>query len=345
MSSKKKGVAPNAAIENKGSEYIIKLPYSSIRAVYSSNDFTRIGATSGGFVSELIKYLFRAGMANTMVGYGFTGKDLFRPELLYRVEDYRQCGSIYHDVGLLAFLKENYINIKGAIVIVCLPCECGPIGRFLDSIGCEHYIIALTCSNQLNKEATFDFLTYNKIDRYSIAEFKYRGNGWPSGISIQMNDDEKIFFHNNKSTWPMVFHSGIYTLKKCFKCPAIIPDGCDFVVADPWLRRFMDHDALGHSMVCINTARGEVIFQKMVDAQVIVESERISENDFLLSQIGTLKKKILFKKSKTMNTILGMIRSKIWKKLFWICPRAHDFVLRQILKILTKKLKIRTEKE
>ena len=125
------------------------------RVLASSDVDIRYKGTSGGVISQIIKYLFEYNKINSALSMKYSGIKLFDPILIYTYEDYENTGSVYHEINIYKYLKENIENIKSPILITCLPCQVLPIRRLLDKNNIDSTIISLFCSNQLEKEATY----------------------------------------------------------------------------------------------------------------------------------------------------------------------------------------------
>lgn len=64
----------------------------------------RYMATSGGVGSYLLKYLFDKGEIHTAITFDYDNEILkYVPRLIYKYEDYKMTGSIYHEINLIQF--------------------------------------------------------------------------------------------------------------------------------------------------------------------------------------------------------------------------------------------------
>lgn len=305
--------------------------------ILSSADFKiRYGGSSGGVITQIIKYLFEHNQINSAINFRFCGIDLFVPMLIYSFEDYQCTGSIYHEINIYKFLKENINSVVSPVLITCLPCQVVPIRRLLTKSRIDSVIISLVCSNQLEKEATYYFLQNNNINVGDIVDFRYRGNGWPSGIQVKTIDKE-YFFHNNTSKWIDVFHSQIFNLDRCFVCKDTFGLSADFSIADSWLQRYIQNDNIGSSIVMSHTDKAEGILQIMIDNNFLNNIETISHQEVILSQLGTLQKKYIFFKYKPFFRLLRKIfRSNIYKKYFFIISKKHRWMLGKTIGLLKR---------
>ena len=306
-----------------------------IQVVHSADHCIREAGTSGGFVSELIRYLFETNQIGATISYRFSGASLFVPELIFAWEDYRQTGSIYHEVHLTKFLKENLHRIHTNVAIVCLPCQCKAIRKLLAKTNHQVILISLTCSGQLSKEATYDFLHRHSVNIKHVHALQYRGNGWPSGMQVVMDNGKHFFFHNCESNWIAYFHSTIYTLKRCFQCTDTFGLDADFIVADPWIQRYIEKDTIGNSVVVANSKRSKGILENLITDKRLVLKETISLSEFFASQKGTVKKKAAYRTYPRLRWLTKFYQTPLGKYLFFRLPKLHYRIHSKILNHLS----------
>ena len=162
--------------------------FNIIGYAHSNDNNTRNEAASGGFTTELLKYLLETNKVDYIItadtyknnkycGYRIISRDNISD--LYMVS-----GSNYCPVNI----GEAIIEIKkrkGKCAIVCLPCLARGIKKYLDTHKQLNekikYIIALLCNHIPSFYAT-DFLLkkYNILKRPEL--IKYRGNGYRKQI-------------------------------------------------------------------------------------------------------------------------------------------------------------------
>jgi len=307
-------------------ENVDDLTYQHVYITYSKDCDTRLLGTSGGFITELNRFLFEENKIKSSIAYFFSGKELFKPLIIYKSQDIVQAGSIYHEVDLLNFLKSNIDKIKSPIFITCLPCQCNPIEILMKSHNIEYVLVSLICSQQCEKNATYDFLKRQRIDINNVMDLRYRGNGWPSGMQVIEKDGEKHFFHNSKSEWNMYFHSTIYTMKRCFYCNKTFGTNADFSVSDPWIPRYSKKDAIGHSIVGVTSSQANQILKKMEKSNRIKILEEISLNEFFNSQLGAVQKKKAYKNFYFYKKAIAFFRTSTYKNFFNKYPKLHNTI-------------------
>lgn len=307
-----------------------------VRILFSSENSIRYQGSSGGVITEIVKYLFHNKSIKSSIGFKFIGIDLFKPYFISSFEEYNQSGSVYHEIEIYKFLKENITQVKSPILITCLPCQVMPIKRLLLKNDIESIIISLVCSSQLEKEATYYFLKKNEINISEVTEFKYRGNGWPSGMQIKTNNKE-YFFHNNNSQWMDIFHSQIFNLNRCFSCKDTFGLKADITIGDPWLKRYVQNDNLGTSMVIAHTNLGESIITNMMANHKLKFVETLTSDETIFSQKGTLIKKYIFRKyRKKWMKLIKLFRTKFYTNNFYYFSFIHRYVIFITIKILYK---------
>jgi len=306
------------------------------RVLASNQDKIRYKGASGGVITHITKYLFETGKINSAIGFKFMGIELFKPYLIDSFDSYNQTGSVYHEINIYNFLKNNIDGIKSPILITCLPCQVRPIKRLMNRSAIDTVVISLVCSNQLEKEATYYFLDKNNIDISKVKEFRYRGNGWPSGIQVK-TDEKEYFFHNNNSKWIDVFHSQIFSLNRCLSCVDTFGLDADISIADPWLKRYVEKDKIGASIVIAHTEAGENIVSMMIKTNSLNVIELLSSKDAVLSQKGTLIKKYIFKKyRKKFLKLMKLFRSTLYKKYFFSFSRYHRYFFSKLIGVIKR---------
>ena len=210
--------------------------------VASSDQDVRHRGASGGVVSEIIRYLFSAGIVQTAINYRFDKNELFVPELIFSYDGYHQVGSIYHDIPMAGYLRTNITEIKGALVIVCLPCQVAAVRQLLNKNNISHFIISLFCSGQQKKGATWLYLKNKGVHRENIEHFSYRGEGWPSGIRIVLKNNKQIFDPNLGGDWGK-YRTLPFCLQRCMYCKDTFGINADITAGDPWLKKYMETES------------------------------------------------------------------------------------------------------
>lgn len=283
---------------------------------YATDSTIRYKATSGGIGSAILKYLFENKVIQTSITFDYNNKDLqYVPRLIYKYEDYNITGSIYHEIKLIEFIKQNINEIQGVFACFVLPCQARAIRSILERAGIANFIIGLTCSSQQSIEATYYLLKQLQIKKEDVSKIQYRGNGWPSGIQIHLKDNTTKYIPNNNSIWSQIFHSRLFIQKKCFYCQNTLNVCSDITLADPWLKEYFSTEKEGLSIIICNTPKGTKLIE---DAQLnkYINIQPIDYNKATSSQKGTIKRKESYIKNKTLTRfMINIFSSTIYKKV------------------------------
>lgn len=293
---------------------------------YSCNPDIRYKATSGGIGTSIIKYLFDKGIINTTITFDYDKSTLqYVPRLIYKYEDYKITGSIYHEVKLINYIRDNIEHIKGGFACFVLPCQARAIRSILNRHGLKCILIGLTCSSQQDIEATYYLLKRLNINKKDVEYIQYRGNGWPSGIQIRLKDNTQKFIPNNNSIWTQIFHSRLFIQNRCFKCQDTLNVNSDISLADPWLKNYIENEKTGLSLVSLNTEIWNNMLRDMKNHGYIMLSE-INQKELTRSQLTTIKRKKTYREKKNIiDNINKLYRSNFYRKIILSNPKLFNF--------------------
>ena len=290
---------------------------------HSSDSDVRYKATSGGVGTSVIKYLLSHNIYGTALDFSWDSTLLcYKPKLIYRHDELSQCGSIYHDIDTISFIRASINQIKDGIVVTCLPCQVKPIKKILSANNIKHFIITFACSGQNEIEGTYKFYELAHITKNDVAYMKYRGNGWPSGIQVILKNNDKLFFPNYSEPWKSIHRSQLYSAKRCFLCTLDTSYDADISLADPWLDKYKT-DTIGHTLFIANTTLGNEIIALMKRDQELIYEE-CSPEDWSVSQSNNVNKKVrvtnnrkflIFKRNLCSNSIYRWTFSRSTKAL------------------------------
>ena len=281
---------------------------------YSADADIRFKATSGGVGTSLIKWMFDKEIIGTSVSFDFDADSLrYVPKMIHSFSEYAICGSIYQEIDLVGFIKSHVDEITGGFACFTLPCQTRAVRAIVEKTGHEAFIIGLTCSSQQTLDATKYLLKRVGVNEVDVKCLQYRGNGWPSGIQIEMKDGRHVFVPNNNSIWTKIFHSRLFVRPKCFMCQDTLNKYCDVTLADPWLKEFSD-EKTGKTLVVCNSKMGEGILQRC-KMDGYVELKEFSYNDIVKSQSGTISRKNSYRHTQIDNRYKRMVSNKTYHNL------------------------------
>lgn len=271
---------------------------------YSQDKDVRYKSSSGGIGTAIIKYLLESNEYGTAMTFVFNKeKCQYEPHLIYKYEDYNNCGSVYQDTDTIGFIKNNVDKIKNGIVVTCMPCQVRPIRSILERNGIKHFIISLCCSGQTTVKGTWCYYRLLGIRKEDVYHIQYRGNGWPSGIQIKLKNGEEIKRDNYTYPWTLMHQSLLFRPRRCLNCTQKTSPCADISLADPWLKKYIENDNIGNSVVICNEMGNRVI-GAMINKSLLYIKE-VNENTYIESQLGTIKSKAESIKYKKFNKIVG----------------------------------------
>lgn len=314
-------------------------PKDTIIAYFTDADI-RHKATSGGVGSGIIKELFNRKRINSAISFRFDKEQLkYVPEIITNYDNYAISGSIYHEINLIEFVKENIDNIESPFACFALPCQVTPIKKILDKSDKESYIIELTCSSQQRYEATEFLIKKSNIDKKEISMIRYRGNGWPGGTNITLHNGENIFFDNTNSIWTQIFHSHLFIMPRCFFCSPSKDTVSDIILADPWNIDHPKNEKEGRSLCLIKTGKIASFLNELAD-ESIIEYEKRNKTDLLRSQLGVIIRKNFNIKYKSLTKLnKRILTSQTYRNIALksnLTFKLHCFVYKYTFRILHK---------
>lgn len=271
---------------------------------YTTDSVIRYSSSSGGVGTAIIKYLLESGVFGTAMTFVFdNNQSRYYPKLIFNYSEYNNCGSIYQDTDNIGFIKENINRIENGIVVTCMPCQVLPIKNILSKNRIKHFIISLCCSGQTTVQGTWFYYKLLGIKKEDVVHLQYRGNGWPSGIQIQLKNGDVIKKGNYTYPWTLMHESLLFRPKRCLSCIIKTSSEADISLADPWLQEYIEKDKVGNSVLICNLI-GESVINRMCD-EGLLRLKEVNEFTFFKSQNGTIETKAHSNEYKSYNKILG----------------------------------------
>ena len=251
---------------------------------YATDYQIRYASSSGGIGTAITKFLLSLPEYGTSVTFVFDQKScMYVPKLIYSAEDVNICGSIYQDVNLIEFIRNNVKNIRDGIVLTCPPCQVTAIRQLLNKNNIKNFILSFSCSGQTTVEGTWCFYRFIGVRKEDVLHIQYRGNGWPSGIQIRTVGNKDFFFENYTEPWVTIHSSWLFRPKRCFYCKRDTGGNADISLADPWLKKYLYNDKIGNTLFTVNTFCGDVVLNELVKKGMI-KYVQVSYDDYAIAQ-------------------------------------------------------------
>lgn len=311
---------------------------------FSTDINIRHQASSGGVGSGLVKYLLDTKEVRYALSFDYVSEHVcYQPRLVSSFSNYKVCGSIYQEMNLMRELKKllnEQSGEKGKIVLFSLPCQTRALREICLKAGFTPIIIGLTCSSQQSHEATTYLLSRLGINEKEVEFIRYRGNGWPSGIQVKVNNGNEYFIKNNGSIWTEIFHSRVFIQPRCFSCRNTLNDFADIVLADPWLREYVETETEGKTLFAAYTELGENYIRDGINAGYI-NAEEVEGKLLIKSQENTIfRKEAYFRHPGIRNIIKKMSFNDGYRRLLLKYPlffKLHCIVRVRLERLIIKK--------
>ena len=308
---------------------------------YASEQNLRYKASSGGIGTALQKYLLSLDDFGTSVTFVFnSNKCMYEPKMVYTSDDINVCGSIYQDVDIFEFVKDNINNIRSGIVVTCPPCQVSALKQLFKKNGIQAFIISFCCSGQTTIEGTWRYYEFLGIKKEDVANMQYRGNGWPSGIQIWLKNGNFIYRDNYTEPWSIIHKSGLYRPKRCYYCKLDTSYKADISIADPWLKNYKLNDKIGNTLFLINTEQGMDVISKMQELNLI-DCIKSDYNSYYNAQKNNIEKvKRNSGQQAFLNNITRLVSCGLYVSLFsktlWLM-KLHVWIKRGLFVVSSKK--------
>lgn len=311
---------------------------------HSNDGEIRYKASSGGIGSAIIKYLLDHRIYGTSMTFVFNRKECrYEPKLINDYKDYNNCGSIYQDTDTIGFIRNNLYNINNGIIVTCMPCQVKAIKSILGRNNINHFIISLCCSGQTTVQGTWCYYKLLGIRKEDVSNIQYRGNGWPSGIQIELKNGDIIKKDNYTYPWTLIHQSLLFRPKRCLFCTKKTSEQSDVSLADPWLKEYIENDKVGNTFVIAHNDNAIHVLSKMCNENNLTLLPS-NELHYIKSQLGTIQSKAEVCQHKAFYKFVSKIsanpqyRSLMQKSI--LCMRMHTYIINKIKNIISYKLSV-----
>ncbi|MFP3942325.1 MAG: Coenzyme F420 hydrogenase/dehydrogenase, beta subunit C-terminal domain [Alphaproteobacteria bacterium] len=248
-------------------------PYIDIWTGHATDERLRHHASSGGVLSAVLIHLLETGKADYVVQVAASdASPLYNAvkESVGRDQIYRAAGSRYAPSAPLAFLHEQ-VERPGRFAFVGKPCDVGALRAWQrrdPRIAAKApWLISFFCAGIPAQEGTSEILRRLGIGEEDVAEFRYRGDGWPGHAAARTRSgrEARMTYHES---WGRILSKRLQ-----FRCK-ICPDGsggsADFVCADAWYGDEKGYpvlsEAAGRSLVVSRTRKGDRLVREAARA-------------------------------------------------------------------------------
>ena len=268
--------------------------YEQIYTGYSNNANIRWNASSGGIITDYLLHLLDEKIIDGAVVTRMDPKEPLRPEPIIartREEILTAIGSKYCPVPTNIIVKK-ILEQEGKYAIVGLPCHIQGLRKaevFNNTLR-ERIIlqIGIFCGTTKTFLGTEYLLSKKNLTNQQIESIKYRGNGWPGYMQIQVKNQNDSVFIPYLEYYDDEFTS--FTPWRCHLCVDQTAELADVSFGDAWLKEISDKDSIGTSIIISRAQIADKILQEMESSGKInldvIDHKKVaqSQGDFLRRQ-------------------------------------------------------------
>jgi coenzyme F420 hydrogenase subunit beta len=258
---------------------------------YAKNTDIRYNSSSGGLITALLVHALEQGIINGALVTRMKKDNPLEPEPCIartREEIIDARGSKYCPVPVNAGLKEILRSNDGEVfAVVGLPCHIHGIrkAQMVNRSVAKKIIMCLgiMCARTDNFHFIQSILKANSIPVEKVKNIRYRGEGWPGYLVIDMKDagTKKIFYEQYIPAHLMQ----TFTPARCNVCIDAVNQLSDTSYCDAW--GIVEEDTEGSSVTVIRTERGNDVSEKCCDRAFCLEqidSEKLMNTQGIFSR-------------------------------------------------------------
>lgn len=242
----------------------------------------RYNSASGGLVTSLLIYAIDTGLIDGALVLRMSQSSPLEAEPYIastRSQIISASGSKYCPAPVNKLLR-SLLSQKGRYAVVGLPCHIHAI-RKLQATNVETrkkitLLLGLFCANNNTYLATEYFLRNNGIDPQDVKRIRYRDEGWPGKISVNLLDNTKRIMPRGttEKNWyrRVLFSSAFhydFAIPRCLLCVDQTCELADISFGDPWLREYKQSERLGKSLVIVRNRLGRELLIQAKEAGVV----------------------------------------------------------------------------
>lgn len=281
--------------------------YLSCHVGHATQEKIRWSAASGGIVTALLVAALRKGEIDGAVVTRMNPDSPLEPlTFLAKTEEelFEARGSKYCPVAANLSLRE-VLATEGRYALVGLPCHIQGLRKAqIRNRKLREKVpicISIFCGLNMSPMGTQVMLRRYGISATDISQIKYRGDGWPGGLQVELQDRQtyttpyRQYFDN---------HFMCYEMHRCNLCTDAFGELADISCGDAWLPEYMGSDDQGMSVVVVRSERGRE-FLSSVGAGVLVLNSLSIDKAVQSQRLALVWKKEWMTAKIVLNKLIG----------------------------------------
>jgi len=222
---------------NKNKDFKLWGNYIDVYEGYSTDEYIRYSASSGGALTALSMYLLESGTVNGIIHTGISKENPIKTVTYVsrsREEVISHMGSRYSisaplmDIVSLLRPDEKYAFIGKPCDITALKQYCRNIKDLGNTIV---FTMSFFCAGMPSNRANKELLASLGCDISNLSSLQYRGNGWP-GYTTAVDKNGRQYKMTYQKAWGSYLGRDIK--KICRYCMDGIGESADIACADFW---------------------------------------------------------------------------------------------------------------
>lgn len=263
----------------------------------------RFRAATGGVLTGLAMYLLESGKVEAVLQTAASSDSPLFNENRYnqsRADIIASSGSRYGPAAPLTQVHD-YLNRGVVFAFVGKPCDVAALrnlSRVDERVEKQiPFMLTMFCGATPSIHATQNIVRKYKLEPDQVAEFRYRGHGWPGPTYIQ-SVEGKEFSQSYDETW---FSEMTYDLMfRCNLCADGIGENADVVAGDSWVmedgKPSHNERGDGWNFYIARNKKGKTLLDSAIDAGYITrEAFSIGELESMHDDHAYKKRSILWR--------------------------------------------------
>jgi len=266
--------------------------YAECYIGYANSCSVRYNSTSGGIITQLLIFALEEKIIDGALVTRMKRDNPLEPEPFIartKKEIIEASNSKYCPVPANIALKEITFSKEGErFAVVGLPCHIQGIRKMekrnkkLKNKIVMH--IGIFCNHTPSFLATEYMLEKLKINATDIKGLRYRGEGWPGKMNINLINGKRSFDYGEY--WSSV--GKLFYPVRCTACCDHTAELADISCGDAWLPEIQNKDNVGTSIIISRTASSEKLIEdamkkgkislEVIDSGKVIESQKQAIN-------------------------------------------------------------------
>lgn len=276
-------------------------PAEAILTGHATDEAVRFAGSSGGAITGLLLFALESGLVDRVVQVNADPAFPTRNRVAVSrtaQEVIAAAGSRYAASSPLAAISEQ-LEQGGRFAFVGKPCDVSALRQLArhDPRVDDHipFKLSFFCGGIPSHRGADHILAEMGLADAPLAEFRYRGNGWP-GLAAARTSDGRSAQMSYERSWG--HHLSREVQFRCKICPDAVGGVADIACADAWYGgesgypQFEEQD--GRSLIMVRSTVGRTLLDSAVAAGRM-KVEMLDEKEIILMQPAQARRKRLVK--------------------------------------------------